>query len=62
MDANFQRYIEVEAELQQTQADINTAEKLVAAGRVSSATFHETARGIYERHAQLMDEREALLS
>ena len=62
MDANFQRYIEVEAELEQTQADISTAEKLVSTGRISSATFHETARGIYERHAQLMNEREALLS
>jgi hypothetical protein len=62
VNADFQRYIEVEAELAQTVADVRAAEKLVNTGRISSAAFHQTARGIYERRARLMDEREALLS
>jgi hypothetical protein len=62
MDANFERYIEVETELRQTETDIREAEIFVNAGRMSAAVFHQFARGIHEQRARLMDEREALLS
>jgi uncharacterized iron-regulated protein len=48
VNADFQRYIEVEAELAQTEADVRAAEKLVNSGRISAAAFH---------HKQTTDER-----